>query len=550
MRFIILFLAFYSLCIVDSYGQRNCHTMDYLSFLLEEDPKMEDRMQKIEEHTIIYNKKNKVTRNVEGVITIPVVVHVVYNIQEENISDEQIFSQIDILNEDFRRTNPDAGDTPADFISVAADSEIEFCLASVAPDGTATNGITRTATDQTSFGTNNTVKFDASGGKDAWPADEYLNVWVCDISGGILGYAQFPGGNPATDGVVNDYKYFGDIGTATYPFHLGRTMTHEVGHYLNLRHIWGDTNCNGDDFVDDTPTAGGANYTGNPCTYPGPDSCEDPTDDLPDMFQNYMDYSDDECFNLFTVGQKNRMRALFDVGGARESLLTSNACGEPADPTCDDGYQNGDETGIDCGGPDCPPCPTCFDGIQNGDETGIDCGGSDCDACPCFDVEVIVNITLDDYPEETSWEFINDADEVVASGGTYGNEPTGSTLNIEVCLTAGCYDFTINDTYGDGICCGYGEGSYSVVASGEVVASGAEFDDFETTNFCAVPLYEFIGPGTDWTDPANWDRNTIPPMNYDGKITISSDCTRPANLGELVMKEQLLITSGVTFTQE
>ena len=133
-------------------------------------------------------------------------------------------------------------------------------MATIDPNGAATNGITRTSTSVSAFGTNDEMKFNSSGGKDAWPASDYLNMWVCDISGGILGYAQFPGGNPATDGVVMDYQYFGTIGTATAPFDLGRTTTHEVGHWLNLRHIWGDGNCNADDFVSDTPTSDAANY--------------------------------------------------------------------------------------------------------------------------------------------------------------------------------------------------------------------------------------------------------------------------------------------------
>ena len=207
-----------------------------------------------------------------------------------------------------------------------------------------------------------------------WDPSSYLNIWVCNLGSGLLGYAQFPGGNPATDGVVCDYAYFGTIGTATFPFDEGRTCTHEVGHYLNLRHIWGDGGCSVDDFVSDTPTSDGPNYG---CAL-GHVSCGST-----DMVQNYMDYSDDGCMNLYTAGQAARMNALFAPGGARFSLTQSAACGAPADPTCDDGIQNGDETGVDCGG-SCAPCaePTCDDGVQNGDETGVDCGGSACPSCP------------------------------------------------------------------------------------------------------------------------------------------------------------------------
>ena len=420
--------------------------MDHLEMEFQKDPKRAQKMQQIERHTQKF-LENAENRAVNGVITIPVVVHIVYNNSTENISDAQIQTQIDVLNEDFRRLNSDADNT----WSQAADVEIEFCMATVDPNGNATNGITRTQTSVTAFSTNDNMKFNSSGGKDAWPAGDYLNMWVCDISGGILGYAQFPGGSPATDGVVMDYQYFGTIGTATAPFDLGRTATHEVGHWLNLRHIWGDGGCSVDDFVGDTPTSDAANYG---CAT-GHVSCSST-----DMVQNYMDYSDDACMNLFTQGQKTRMRALFDNGGARESLLNSGACGSAPTPTCDDGIQNGDETGVDCGGPDCDPCNT-----------------------NCNNVTITIN--LDNYPEETSWTITNANGAVVASGGTYGSQPDGSTVTITECLDDGCYDFNISDSYGDGICCSYGNGSYTVTdANGNTLASGGSFGSSETTNFC------------------------------------------------------------------
>lgn len=425
-------------------AQRNCGAMEHLEMEMQNDPKRALKLQQIEEQTRNFIQ-NTNARAVNGTITIPVVVHVVYNTSAENISDAQVQSQIDVLNADFRRLNSDADNT----WSQASDTEIEFCLASVDPNGNPTNGITRTSSSVTAFSTNDNMKFNSSGGKDAWPAADYLNMWSCDISGGILGYAQFPGGNPATDGVVMDYQYFGTIGTATAPFDLGRTATHEVGHWLNLRHIWGDGNCNADDFVSDTPSSDAANYG---CAI-GHVSCN-----TVDMVQNYMDYSDDACMNLYTEGQKIRMRALFEPGGARASLLNSAACGPPPTPTCSDGIQNGNETGVDCGGPDCAECPPC--------------------------TNVTVSITLDNYPEETSWTITNASGSVVASGGTYGSQPDGSTVNITTCLTDGCYDFTINDTYGDGICCSYGSGSYTVTTGGNTVAAGGAFAASETTNFC------------------------------------------------------------------
>lgn len=452
--------------------QRNCGAMENLAIQLQKDPGLQERMNEIERHTSKYLSSHA-SENRATVYTIPVVVHVVYNTTAENVSMAQIQTQIQVLNDDFRRLNSDADGT----WSQAADSEIEFCLATVDPSGNVTDGVTRTSTSVTSFGLNDEMKFNSSGGKDAWPAADYMNLWVGDITGGYLGYAQFPGGADATDGVVIDYAYFGTIGSATSPFDLGRTATHEVGHWLNLRHIWGDGPCGSDDFVSDTPTSDAANYG---CAT-GHVSCSST-----DMVQNYMDYSDDACMNLFTSGQKTRMRALFGSGGSKASLLNSGACGSGSTPTCTDGIQNGNETGVDCGGPDCPACPTCSDGVQNGNETGVDCGGPDCAPCSsgCADNDVNVSITFDNYPEETSWTITNAGGTVVASGGTYGSEPDGSTISIDLCLVDGCYDFNISDSYGDGICCSYGNGSYAVTSGANSLASGGSFTSSETTNFC------------------------------------------------------------------
>jgi hypothetical protein len=430
---------------IGAQAQRSCASHDLLLQQMADDPKRATVMAQIEDHIARF-EANGGGATESAVVTIPTVVHVVYNNSTENISDAQVLSQIRILNEDFRRTNSDADGT----WSQAADTEIEFCLATIDPSGNPTTGITRTSTTRTSFSTSNNVKFNSQGGKDAWPRDQYLNIWVCDLGGGLLGYAQFPGGPASTDGVVCDYAYFGDVGVATPPFDLGRTATHEVGHWLNLRHIWGDGGCSVDDGVSDTPASDGPNYG---CAL-GTVSCSST-----DMVQNYMDYSDDGCMNLFTAGQKTRMQAVLAPGGPRNSLLSAGVCGTPPDPTCTDGIQNGLETGVDCGGPDCPACP------------------------PCTDVTVSIN--LDNYPQETSWQITNSSGTVVASGGTYGSLPDGSNVTEVNCLTDGCYTFTIFDSFGDGICCGYGTGDYTVsVAGAGIVASGGSFGSIEATPFC------------------------------------------------------------------
>lgn len=443
----LLVCLFICLSAMDAIAQqRNCGTMDYLDQQLLQDPKRADKMQQIEAFTQKFAANKSL---VNGVVTIPVVVHVVYRSSSQNVSDAQVQSQIDVLNKDFRRLNSDADNVWPQ----ASDADIEFCLASIDPNGNTTNGITRTATNVRSFGTNDKVKFSSQGGHDAWPATDYLNIWVCYIGGGILGYAQFPGGSASTDGVVIDYGYFGTIGTATYPYDLGRTATHEVGHWLNLRHIWGDGGCSVDDYVNDTPVSDGANYG---CAI-GHVSCG-----TVDMVQNYMDYSDDACMNLFTAGQKTRMQALFAPGGYRYSIVNSTKCG---------------------GTP--PPAATCDDGIQNGDETGVDCGGSSCAPCTCNGTFVTLSITFDNYPEETSWSLMGDNTGLAGSGGTYPTAPDGSTLTVDMCLPDDCYTFTIFDAYGDGICCSYGSGSYSLTdADGNVLASGGSFASSEATSFC------------------------------------------------------------------
>ncbi|RBY82161.1 zinc metalloprotease [Geodermatophilus sp. TF02-6] len=247
---------------------------------------------------------------------VPVVVHVVSAADEQDVSDEQVTSQIEVLDRDFRGANPDVSILPPAFAPLVADSRVEFSLAPTDPAGASTTGITRTRTTVASFTVDDAVKRASTGGVDAWPADRYLNIWVCQLAGGLLGYAQFPGGPADTDGVVVTHTAFGTTGTATPPFHLGRTATHEVGHFLNLFHIWGDdgTGCDGTDEVDDTPDQAGEN-TGVP-RFPHV-TCDNGPDG--DLFYDYMDYSDDQVLVLFTHGQAARVQAcLADV---RSSLM-------------------------------------------------------------------------------------------------------------------------------------------------------------------------------------------------------------------------------------
>ena len=300
--------------------QRSCASMDALSAQLAADPALAQRMREIEGQTLRFAAQpdnGTAQRSTAVSLTIPVVVHVLYNTTAQNVSDAQIASQIAVLNEDFQKLNADVSKTPSAFAPLAANVNIAFTLAKRDPNGNATTGIIRKQVTQTSWGTDDRMKSSSTGGTNAWPTGQYLNIWVCNLSGGVLGYAQFPGGAASTDGVVILTTGFGRGGSAAAPFNLGRTATHEVGHWLNLRHIWGDAAC-GNDLVSDTPTQNTSN-TGCP-TFPKR-TCGNTTNG--DMFMNYMDYTDDACMYMFSNGQSSRMNALFATGGARASLTTS-----------------------------------------------------------------------------------------------------------------------------------------------------------------------------------------------------------------------------------
>lgn len=316
-----------------SHGQiRTCRAAENLARMKAQDPTLQQRLDDQEAHTAHFISSNGLNEKIQ--VTIPVVIHVLYNTASQNISDAQIQSQLTVLNKDFRKLNLDVANVPSAFSSLAADAEINFCLATVSPTGTATTGINRIQTTKTIFDAGlDDCKSSSTGGTNAWDRNKYLNIWVVPAikdgsQTGILGYAQFPNtGTAATDGVVIAHNYFGTTGTAQAPYNGGRTATHEIGHWLNLYHIWGDDNgaCTGSDLVSDTPNQADAN--GGCPTHPSA-TCSNSGD----MFMNYMDYTNDACMYMFTTGQKARMQALFATGGARVSLLTSNGCSGATNP--------------------------------------------------------------------------------------------------------------------------------------------------------------------------------------------------------------------------
>ena len=280
---------------------RGCASHEVLEQQLRENPELATKMNEIERFT-----QNAIAngRLVNGKIEIPVVVNVLYRTTAENISLTQIQSQIDVLNQDFNALNSDFNQVPTVFSGVKANIGVSFVL----------DAVYRKSTTKSSWGTRDAMKKSKQGGIDPTSPTTKLNLWVCTIGGGILGYAQFPGGSSATDGVVIDSRYLGTNGTATAPFNKGRTATHEVGHWMNLRHIWGDTTC-GSDLVSDTPTHNTANY-GIP-VFPHYSTC---TGTPIEMTMNYMDYTDDAGMYMFSNGQKSRMLAIFASGGSRFSF--------------------------------------------------------------------------------------------------------------------------------------------------------------------------------------------------------------------------------------
>ncbi len=288
--------------------ERKCASNEVLEEQLNADPSLRQRMSAIEEFTerVIANPSQY--RLVNGVIEIPVVVNVLYKSNAQNISLAQIQSQIDVLNKDFSATNSDYNN-PNTYQGVrSGDIGVRFVIDNVATD------IIRKKTNKQSWQLNDGMKKSAQGGINPTSPTTKLNMWVCNLASGYLGYAQFPGGSAATDGVVIDDNAMGTTGTAAAPFNKGRTATHEVGHWMNLRHIWGDATC-GNDQVGDTPLHNTANY-GCPAANHRSTCTGTPIE----MTMNYMDYTDDACMYMFTAGQKSRMLAVFASGGPRNSF--------------------------------------------------------------------------------------------------------------------------------------------------------------------------------------------------------------------------------------
>jgi hypothetical protein len=335
----------------------HCATPAYEQYLQKKFPSYKrsaDRSERVlQEKTLFRNGRSAAD---DKIYTIPVVVHIIYNSAASNITNERVYSQIKVLNEDYRRLNKDRVNTPPEFSAVAGDVKVEFCLASRDPEGNVTNGIIRKNTSVAQFRQD---QDDLLKGLSYWPSDQYLNIWVTTLAPNsdgtdVLGYTYSPVSSSIPDlnydvmaeldGVVIYYKYFGVLGNANLKYALGRTTTHEVGHWLGLRHIWGDTWC-GDDYVDDTPVQGTSNInmSMNACTHYS--FCNGIK--TLDMSGNYMDYSPDKCMNIFTEGQIFRMRTVIQTNQRRLALHNSVGCCNPAAVRLPvfQGFENGNPDG-------------------------------------------------------------------------------------------------------------------------------------------------------------------------------------------------------------
>jgi len=338
-----------------SQVQNRCASMEIYFQKMQVDPVYKQNMEALEK--TVTQKKQSANTPPWNLAEIPVVFHIIHNGsatgQAENISNVLVMAQFDQLNDDFRRMNADANNTPAGFLPLAADTEIGFCLADEDPNGNPTNGINRI-----NLNTLPGVDINDCWSPDYiddniitpvnWNRDDYLNIYCLpriddDFNGpcygnSLLGYAQFPNGPAATDAVVNAYFTFGSIATpnpVNTPYNLGRTVTHEVGHWFGLYHIWGDdcggggSFCSGSDFVNDTPNQ---RCSTNGCpSGVQTDSCTSNSPGI--MYMNFMDYSYDACLNMFSNGQAMRMQSIINV--YRPSILNSTACGMACPPILD-----------------------------------------------------------------------------------------------------------------------------------------------------------------------------------------------------------------------
>ncbi len=310
-------LFFLFVTFTQAQSNRGCGTESYHADKMLNDPGYAASFARVQQQVDDYLRNHSIERS-QMVVDIPVVFHVVYSTAAQNISTARILEQLDVLNQDFHRMNPDSVNTPAPFQVCAVSTGINFCLAVQDPNGQSTTGILTIPTTVTSFTQNDAVKFTGMGGHDAWNTSEYMNIWICNMATGN-GYSSYPGGNAALDGIVLDFETVGgptNPGTVP-PFHLGRNLTHMTGHYLNLAHL--TINC--DSILADYCQPVQQSIPFGCPTFPSISCNNGPNGD---MFMNYMQYVDDNCMNLFNNFQSARMMVTMSM--LRSSLSGSVGC--------------------------------------------------------------------------------------------------------------------------------------------------------------------------------------------------------------------------------
>ncbi len=452
-------------------------------------PEFRKNQQKLELETqafvpqyITAKTSNSGQKNASVVRVIPVVFHIIHEGGPENISRAQCLNQIDSLNKDYRRLNADAVNTPAPFQALGGDAEIEFRIATLDPNGNCTDGVVRVFSSLTNDARDNVKAL------SYWPSNKYLNIWVVksieNVNGGagyVVGFAQFPGGAAATDGVVLKYDFTGSIGAAANSGNVGRTASHEVGHWLNLRHIWGDANC-GSDFVTDTPTQQGPNQSNCPA-FPSITCGNGPNGD---MFTNYMDYTNGTCQNIFSLGQCARMNAALSSPTSGRNNLWSPA--------------NLIATGT----------------------TGA--AGAVCSPIAAFtnNVHYICEGTLVNFTDG-SWNGTPDTWNWDCPGGT---PSSSASQNPQIQYnTAGTYDVTLTVTNSAGT------NSYTEPATIVVLPTNGQYaipysEGFESTTFPGTEWDIENGGGNTWTQTGQATHGGVSAIyinNYTGNTTQTTD---------------------------
>jgi len=439
---------------MDPSTKRSCGYKKHMEKLMK-DPSYKSR----------HEKKLRVINEIVGLratISEPIILPIAVHFQGVTNPDIECLrtlaqNQVDVLNKDYGGKNNDVYKWNDNALSTFpgvnnGEAQFKFCLASKNhPSGFGlVDGDLAVTVNKTTGDSN-----------DQWAG--YINIFV-QPNTGVLGYSPL-GGAGNGDGVVIDSKAFGTgqgCGSISpnAPFNLGRTLTHELGHYLLLDHIWG-AGCGVDDEVSDTPDAEQEYYG---CPDLGSSSCGSS-----DMFMNYMDYVNDECMFMFSAGQITRTTnyittSLQNIVNKAESVCENG--NPPTEPTCSDGIQNGKETGIDCGGPECLPCQT--------------------DSTDCEFTTIGLNITLDDWGGDVSWDLIDETGAILYSGDEYPDFQAGEVFKDTFCLVNGCYTLIVNDLFEDGLCCEYGEGGFEIVdENGEfIIGSDGFYGAYEIIDFC------------------------------------------------------------------